>query len=281
MRIALPGLVLYFFFAGILIAHASAVDSVHTIVSPVQCYGLRNGMIRVDTVFGGEKPFFYSLDGLSFTTNPTFDHLKGGEYRLYVRDASGGMNNWPIIVAEPSELQVKLLASEKSVVAGIPIDLRAIMNVPAEAIHDIQWRPTGLFPKQDTFRQQVILAESTQFSVMIHDQNGCSASDELSVVVEKTNLYLPNVIKPGSASDAYFTVFAGEGVRKVVSLQIYSRAGSLIFERLDFPPNAPSLGWGGRWNNEWAQAGVYLFVTLVECADGKQLRTEGTVTVVR
>lgn len=279
MRIATLGFSLLFIFTGFL-AKASEVDSVRTIVTPVQCYGLRNGMIQVDTVFGGEKPFYYSLDGQTFTTNPTFDHLWAGEYTLYVRDASGGTKDWPITVKEPAELQVKLQVTKTTVLAGERFGIRAITNVEPEFLQQIEWRPPGLFDRQDTLRHSIEISEPTWFAVIVRDYNNCTASDNLMMEVEKTNLYFPNVIKPGSASDAYFTVFAGEGVQRVVSLQVYSRGGSLVFERRDFQPNAPLQGWGGRWEGQNVQAGVYPYLAVVEFLDGKQVRYEGTVTVV-
>lgn len=279
MRFATPGLFLIFLFTDFF-AHSSEVDSIRAIVTPVQCYGLRNGAIKVDTVFGGESPYFYSLDGQTFTTNPSFDHLWAGEYNVYVRDASGGTKSWLILVKEPAELLVELQASESAVVAGEPINIRAIPTVEPEFLENIEWRPPFLFTRQDTLRQTVSISESTQFAIIVRDQNGCTASDDLMVTVEKTNLYFPSVIKPGSASDAYFTIFAGEGVRRVVSLQVYSRGGSLVFERLDFQPNAPLLGWGGRWNGKMVQTGVYLYLATVEFWDGNNRRYEGTITVV-
>lgn len=279
MRIATLGFLLLCIFTGFL-AKASEVDSVRTIVTPVQCYGLRNGMIQVDTVFGGEKPFYYSLDGQTFTTNPIFDHLWAGEYTLYVRDASGGTKDWPITVKEPAELQVKLQVSKTTVLAGERFGIRAITNVEPEFLQQIEWRPPGLFDRQDTLRHTIEISEPTWFAVIVRDYNNCTASDNLMMEVEKTNLYFPNVIKPGSASDAYFTVFAGEGVQRVVSLQVYSRGGSLVFERRDFQPNAPLQGWGGRWDGQNVQAGVYPYLAVVEFLDGKQVRYEGTVTVV-
>jgi hypothetical protein len=279
MRIATLGFSLLCFFT-VFLAKASEVDSVRTIVTPVQCFGLRNGMIQVDTVFGGEKPFYYSLDGQTFTTNPTFDHLWAGEYTLYVRDASGGTKDWPITVKEPAELQVQLQVSKTTVLAGERFSIRAITNVEPEFLQQIEWRPPGLFDWQDTLRHSIEISEPTWFAVIVRDYNNCTASDNLMMEVEKTNLYFPNVIKPGSASDAYFTVFAGEGVQRVVSLQIYNRAGSLVFERRDFQPNAPLQGWGGRWEGQNVQAGVYPYLAIVEFLDGKQIRYEGTVTVV-
>jgi hypothetical protein len=279
MRLVTFGLFLSFFSTGIL-AYSSEVDSIRAIVTPVQCYGLRNGVIRVDTVFGGEKPYFYSLDGQTFTTNPTFDLLWAGVYTLFVRDASGGTKNWLIVIKEPDELLVKLVVSATSVTIGEPLKIRALASVETDFLEQIEWMPLTLFPIQDTIRQTVSISESTQFTVTVRDYNGCMARDELTVEVEKTNVYFPNVIKPGSASDAYFTVFAGEGVKRVVSLQVFSRGGSLVFERLDFQPNAPLQGWGGRWNGKVAQSGVYPYLAVVELWNGKQFHYEGTVTVV-
>lgn len=280
MRIATPGFFLLWFLLTGFYARASDIDSIRAIVTPVQCYGLRNGVIHVDTVFGGERPFFYSLDGQTFTTNPSFDHLWAGDYTLYVRDASGSTKDWPITIKEPAELQIKLVANETTVVAGEPLNLRAISNVEPDFLQEIEWRPPSLFARQDTLRQTLSISETTQFAIIVRDQNDCTASSELTVEVEQAKLFFPNVIMPGSASDAFFTVFAGEGVRRVVSLQVYSRGGSLVFERIDFQPNAPLLGWGGRWNGKMAQSGVYPYLAVVEFWDGKQLRFEGTVTVV-
>jgi len=280
MRPATCLLLFYLSFLWSFSVHSTEVDSIHTVVTPVQCYGLRNGMIKVDTVYGGEGPFYYSLDGQTFTTNPVFDRLWAGEYSLYLRDASGGISIWPVKIKEPAELQVRLVASEPKVSAGASLKLRALASVESEFLQQIEWLPHALFPRQDTLKQTVTIAEPTEFSITVQDFKGCKATDRVMVEVEEPRVYIPNAIKPGSASDAYFTVFSGEGVRRIVSLQVYSRGGSMIFERLDFQPNAPLLGWAGRWNGKTAQAGVYPYLVVVEFGDGKKVRYEGTVTVV-
>lgn len=261
-------------------AIAAEIDSIHVTITPVQCFGLRNGAIQVDTVFGGVKPFFYSLDGQTFTTNPTFDRLWAGEYTLYVRDASGETKDWDITVKEPFELKVRLVASDTNVLAGEVLTLRALASVETDFLKELAWTPLELFQKQDTIRHQLFISETTQFSIVVTDHRGCTASDELTVSVNETKLYFPNVINPSSPSDSYFTVFAGDGVRRVVSLQVFSREGSLVFERLDFQPNAPLQGWGGRWNGKRAPNGVYPYLAKVEMLDGKQKWYEGTVTLV-
>lgn len=258
----------------------ACIDSLWYKTEPVQCFGLRNGKIKVDKVFGGVAPYYYSIDGQSFSTNPVFDHLWAGDYILSVRDANNCVHTINCYVSEPNELIVRLQANDSSIVAGKPLTLRALVSPEPVALQSIEWRPPDLFSRQDTLRQQVIISESTNFAIEIVDQNGCTARANLSVNVEQTNIYIPNAIKPGSAQDAYLTVYAGEGVRKVDYLRVYSRIGATVFERLDFQPNDPLKGWNGRWNGQKVQCGVYLWLARVELLDGSLEYFEGTVTVV-
>ena len=231
-------------------------------------------------VYGGQAPYFYSIDGQSFTTNPIFDRLWAGEYTLSIRDALGQTKNWLIKVKEPANLQVKLVGNNSTLAAGDALELRAIVNLEPDFVQHIQWEPQDYFPQQDLSKQIIHPTQATEFTVTVHDYNGCTVSDRFKVEVEDAKLFFPNVIKPGSDSDAYFTLFSGEGVRRVVSLQVYSRSGALIFERESFPPNAPLDGWDGYWEGKVAQAGVYPYLAVVEFWDGKQLRYEGTVTLI-
>lgn len=256
------------------------MDSVWLDVKSVQCYGLRNGVIRIDTVFGGEKPFYYSIDGQSFSTNPTFDRLWPGIYTMYVRDASGCVKQWPVTVAEPEELRVQLFYPKDTLMAGETAQLRAVVTPEDIPISAIEWRPPDMFQVQGTLSQNVIVSQTTTFAIEIRTPGGCVARDQATVEVEPVNLFFPNVIKPGSNQDAYFTVFAGEGVARVVALQVYSRGGGIMFERRDFSPNDPLKGWNGRWRGKTVQTGVYPWLALVEYFDGRQKYFRGSVTVV-
>lgn len=260
--------------------YASCADSVGLKISSVQCYGLRNGIIRIDTVYGGEKPFFYSLDGQTFSTNPTFDHLWPGIYTLYVRDASNCVREWLVNVPEPEELRVYLIPDADTVTEGEPFRLNAIVTPESTPISAIEWRPPNLFQEQNMLTQMTRIYETTTFAVEIRTPYGCLARDQATVQVEKANLFFPNVIKPGSNQDAYFTIFSGEGVTRVVLMQVFSRGGGLVFERRDFAPNDPIKGWNGRWQGKYVQSGVYPWTAIVEYEDGRQKQFHGNVTVV-
>lgn len=259
---------------------AACVDSIRLDVQGVQCFGLRNGAISVDTVFGGEHPFYYSIDGQSFSTNKRFDLLWPGIYTFYVRDASGCVKEWEVTVPEPEPLEVKLFSDKDTVAEGSTVQLRAVVTPEGIPLSAIEWRPPDLFAQQDSLAQTAIVPSTTNFAIEVSTKDGCIARDQVRVEVEKTNVYFPNIIMPGSNQDAYFTMFAGEGVARIVALQVYSRGGGIVFERRDFPPNDPVKGWNGRWRGQPVQTGVYLWLAVVEYVSGEQKHFQGNVTVV-
>lgn len=258
----------------------ACIDSLWYQIDTVQCNGFRNGKIKVEQVFGGQAPYYYSIDGQSFSTNPTFDHLWAGEYILSVRDASGCVSTMSLNLTEPEKLAIRIQASDSSIIAGKPLLLRALISPENAVLKSILWQPTHLFPKQDTIRQQVVISETIDFSVEITNDKGCVTRNKLTVFVEQINIYFPNALKPGSAEDAYFTVYSGEGVQKVNTLMIYSRTGAQVFEQHDFLPNDPKKGWNGQWNGQRVQAGVYLWVAELVFLDGTLQRFDGSITVV-
>lgn len=259
---------------------AGCVDSVHIKVKPVQCYGLRNGVIDITEIFGGQAPFYFSLDGQSYSTRPTFDLLWAGDYNLYVRDSTGCVTILSVLVPQPEELKVKISLLDTATVVGEWVQLKATVYPPGSVLTDIKWRPPALFPTQNQLTQIARFTEDTDVFVEVRSKDGCIARDILTVQVEETNLYFPNVFRPGSEQDNYFTLFAGDGVERVLLLQVFNRNGSMVFEKRNFLPNDPLIGWDGKWHGQLAPAGVYVWAAQVVFLDGKRHRFSGSVTLL-
>ena len=259
---------------------ASCADSLKFDITPASCYDQRDGVVRIDSVYGGEKPFYFSIDGYNFSTNPVFDRLKANDYTIYVRDASGCITQFYVKIEEPEELKVYLNASDSSVVSGDFITLKAMVTPYNARLEEIVWRPPFLFADPENLQQTVRVNDSTTFAIIVTDSLGCTARAQVFVNVEQTQLYFPNVIAPGSDNDGWFTVFSGEGVREIASLQVYSRGGGLVFEREHFAANDPLKGWNGRAKGKYAQAGVYAWLAVIEFLDGSKRRYEGSITVL-
>jgi hypothetical protein len=262
-------------------AQTSCVEAVFLHAIPVQCSSFRNGLIVIDSVKGGAPPYYFSIDGTTFSTRPVFDFLWPAEYMVTVRDSSGCEYQSFIEVAAPPELKVYLAASTNLLPIGAPVQLTANFEPSTATIVSIRWRPPLLFDDNNSLYQKINVLETTTFAIEIEDENGCTARDQVLVEVEKPNIYVPNVILIGSNTDAYFTVFTDENIQKIALLRIYGREGSIVFEQLNFQPNDPLLGWNGRLKGKKVQTGVYTWLLQVEYPDGKQHQQTGTLTVLR
>ena len=87
------------------------------------------------------------------------------------------------------------------------------------------------------------------YAVVVSDENGCQATDDVMVFVEGgADAYMPTAFSPnGDNQNDRFTVFAGGEVKQVTHLQIFDRWGEMVFEAHDFAPNDDlNLGWDGR-----------------------------------
>lgn len=263
-------------------ASASCIDSLSIVVKPVKCYGARDGIIKIEYIRGGDSPYYFSIDGTTYSTKPEFDLLKPGVYTLSLRDANGCLHQEVLTVEEPEPIQLHLLANPPAPRQGAPVEIKVQIAPDTTVIQDISWRPPQLFPTQQTLQQNISLHENTSIALTISDQKGCTASAQVFVPVEKINVFIPNAFRPGSNQNAFFTVFAGEAVVRVTYLQIYHRGGGLVFERSNFYPNDPLQGWDGRAaSGRYVQNGVYPYLTEIELLDGSKQQFRGEVSVLR
>ena len=58
-----------------------------------------NGTITISNVTGGTAPYQYSIDGVNYAANATFANLSGGNYTVFLKDASGCIIDFTQILA--------------------------------------------------------------------------------------------------------------------------------------------------------------------------------------
>lgn len=69
----------------------------------VSCHGLSDGSITAN-VTGGEAPYTYSIDGLTFTSNNVFTDLESGTYSIAVEDAEGCLKHVFVEITDPGTI---------------------------------------------------------------------------------------------------------------------------------------------------------------------------------
>ena len=104
----------------------------------------------------------------------------------------------------------------------------------------------------------------------------------MEVVVRIGDVYIPNVIRPGSeALNDRFTLYAGAGVDEIIDLQIFDRWGELVFENRHFAASMEQEGWDGTYRGEPLGPGVLVYFFRVRLIDGSERVFKGDLTILR
>lgn len=249
-----------------------------TQVTPLVCYGDNSGQITLLGA-GGTPPYTYSIGSINFQTSNTFSNLAAGVYIATVRDARGCTAAVELFVPQPDLLQVY---------AGLDLTINlgeeaALQAIPSVFPVTYQWAPADLLNCSSCAAPRAVPLRNTLFSVTITDPQGCTATDDVAVIVVKNRpLFIPNSFSPDSdGANDFFTIYGGPSTRSIRLLRIFDRWGELLFEGEDLPPGSEPLGWDGQFRGKPLPAGVYVYYAEVEFIDGEVLPVKGDVTLIR
>jgi gliding motility-associated-like protein len=124
---------------------------------------------------------------------------------------------------------------------------------------------------------------TTKYKVQVQDKYGCLNTGEVTVVVvcNGENFFIPNTFSPnGDGSNDVFYV-RGKGLFRVRSLRIFNRLGEVVFEKREFAPNNPALGWDGKYKGNKPKADVYVYQVELYCDGGQIVQFAGNVALIQ
>lgn len=251
---------------------------------PPLCFGQTDGSLSITGITGGAEPYSLTINGTPAILGPSLPAVYGpippGDYKLVLSDANGCETEETAIVAMPPALMLEL-GNDLTISLGDSALLSFFTN--ALVLDTFLWSPTATLRTPNKRETWAMPTESQQYTVIIRDTLGCTAEDRVTVNVSNDNrIYVPNVIKPSSATfNDFVTVFAGAEVKQVIYFRIYDRWGSQVFENENFAPNDERRGWNGRDKGQDVNPGVFIYVAEVEYFNGKRTVVSGDVTVVR
>ncbi len=261
-------------------ALAFPVQNAEVEVIPPGCGNQGGGGIQVVAVSGGTGPYRYNLDGGILQTEPGFGPLAPGAYLLGVTDINQCTWDTLIVVPEAEPIQADL---GPDVIILLGDSTRLSVQHTAADPDTIIWSPAPFAATGSPDEIVVKPLETTIYSVTVIDRNGCKATDRIIVQVDRRPaVYIPNAFSPDNKGDNdRFTVYGGSGLAKINVLRIYERWGNMVFERKDFPPNDPALGWDGTLNGRVLNAAVFVYYLEVAFSDGKTAVYTGDLTLMR
>jgi gliding motility-associated-like protein len=152
---------------------------------------------------------------------------------------------------------------------GVPVTLNGVTQVS-----DYYWVSLDSLSCSDCLQPIVKPYQSTDYILIVIDQNGCENSDTVSVILDGA-LYVPNAFTPNGDGINDFFVIRGVDI-KDFQLFIFDRWGLLIFETDDM-----NAHWDGSYKGEPVQLDTYVWK--VEYADFQKNKYKliGHVSVVR
>jgi gliding motility-associated-like protein len=238
------------------------------------CWNVSDGSINVNNVQGGTPPFQYSLDGTSFSTDPFFDQLAGGEYTVFIQDGNGCL--YQDIIEVPATPPMTVQVSDASVVCGASIELspKVVSSTPVSW----QW--------QDGSTSTTYLA-TLPGVYMFSVTNDCETIDQnitVSLLVDSlaSEVFIPNAFSPND--DGINDCFRGfvKPDLQVLSyeLKVFDRWGDMVFDtdQLDGC-------WDGRFKGKKMNPAVlvwYVRMRIVDCyGQEATLFKEGGVQLLR
>jgi gliding motility-associated-like protein len=244
------------------------------------CYGDQAGIVTVNDVSGGVGPYLYSINGAPFSSQAQFTNLPIGIHEVEVQDANGCSWQGQSTIFQPQQLIVDL-GIDQEIKLGDSIQLFAQTSYPVQTY---SWNSPVELSCQDCPDPFVRPFESIAVSVIATDENGCTASDRMTIFVNrKRDVYIPNVFSPnGDGQNDVFVIFAGPDVKEIKSFYVFNRWGEAMFEITgSFQPSNPSYGWDGTHRGELMNAGVYVYMAEVEFVDGVVELFKGDVLLLR
>lgn len=244
------------------------------------CFGESEGSIEVEAV-GGSPPYEYSVDGFTFQMEPILGNLPAGNYEVTVLDAEGCTATVDATVIEPIELVVDA-GGDRFIVLGYDTLVRAISNYSPVTY---TWTPMDSLNclNPDCSLVQVNPTATTTYQVLVTNENGCTATDDVTInLIKDRPIFIPNVFSPNNdGTNDGFTIFSGPGLELIEKLQIFSRWGELVFEANNIFPNDVGLGWDGKFNGDPVNPGVFVYLAQLRFVDEEIVEVKGDVTVIR
>ncbi len=150
--------------------------------------------IVIKNLLNGTPPFEYSLDDITWTSNPYFNNLNPGNFNIYIRDALGcktSLNGIEILSGENFTIS---LGPDIKVKEGSEV----MLNVSYSLLPiSLTWQPSSLITCGYCFNPVFSPTTDTKIYVYGESNRGCISSDSILIKIEpQINLYIPNAFSP-------------------------------------------------------------------------------------
>ena len=275
-------------FAAPCCADVDAIDIEIESLRAVGCEGEENGALTLRGT-GVFPDYYFSFEGERFTPLSSFNNLEAGDYDIAIEDRKGctTVRTFTIPIASPIDVD----AGEDTEVEFLGDNIQLDGSFMADGNVSFEWEPSDFVNCGDgttnCLDPIVTPPGTTDFIIIMTDENGCTTKDTVQVRVLNTRpVYAPNVFSPNEdgINDNFYLIGSSLSVLSIKDFVIFDRWGNKVFTANNLAPSDPNAGWDGRFNGTPVETGVYTWFAKViyldtQSEDGDAI--SGEITVLR
>ncbi len=246
------------------------------------CQGDRNGAISID-VEGGSPPYQFSLDNNDFQFSNAFLGLPADTYTVYIKDENNCTFFQTVRLDDPDPFMIQAGPQNARIRIGESLELEADHTNGAGQVEYFWKAPyEGTLSCTNCPNPISTPTYTITYELIGTDENGCTGNDFLNIFVEKPKeVLVPTGFTPNNDGLNDVLIVHGDAETLIRNFQIFDRWGSLVFESGDFPANDEAGAWNGRYQDQEAGNGVYVWVVEAEFADGSTEVFKGQTSLIR
>lgn len=249
----------------------------------IDCYGEKTGEV-IFTASGGTPPLSYSVDGINFSTNSIEIGLTAGTYNCIVSDKNGCTADAGIaVVTEPLPFSVSL-GPDIKIQLRRDTQLNAVVTNGTGVIN-YTWivYDTSLLSCQNCPNPKLpALTDPVLFKLVVTDENGCTAFDDIVVYVDKTRyVFVPTAFTPNSDNVNDVLLTHGETDAFVEEFKIFDAWGEMVFEAREFNLGDKNVFWDGKVRGKDMNPGTFVWYMRIKFIDGDTELLKGSFDLLR
>lgn len=246
-------------------------------------------VITIDSLFDaicGDKngSIFTSVAGGSgdfeFEWSPTYsdlsyvEYLLGGAHTLVVTDSLNCESSIDVFIENIPPPSLDLSASLEQIQIGENTTLEASVSPTGAYVYS--WAPASSLDCDDCLIVEGSPTESTYYSVLIEDENGCEVTDSIFIdVILCQSFFLPTIFSPNKdlLNDEWNVL---SNCMNSFKLEVFDRWGEKIFQT-----ESQELGWDGSYKGKVVDNGSYVYQLELVYENGEKESKSGSVKVAR
>ena len=208
------------------------------------------------------------------TPNPEIDVVLGDDLILVVTNEEFGcMDTIPFPVMGAPGITAEITADPgTTITSGESVTL----NTTTDAVGATFVWSTG----ETTQGITVMPEETTTYTVVVTDENGCTAEDSITITVEDrpcSTIFLPEAFTPNGDGNNDELIVRSDGELDAIDFQVLDRWGNEVFRT-----SSTITGWNGRHQQTGSELspGIFAYCLQYTCS-GMELVQHGSIALIR